>query len=327
LIHHFNKNFPTAYNHAKTELCRLSSDNAEVSIDVQQMLPISDLSFIYDGAVDIGYDNAITTNHYELMDYSYSMDKQESEQEDPPFLLLHNFTTCLLLDKDSEITDGEDCSIASDSDGAFTPTFASVPPGDSLSDKGFSNMAVYTLFTNSFFSHNEMLATLNPLAEANLQPAEESLLALVIENCLPINVYNKILADWAQYARFTDYNFSVAPIYGTVLHRMQDKYAQQSAPPSPPTSEIVVVDGHQPMHVYRFCFLQQGARLFSNDNLMDGSLWDYHPQVDPVTGEQVYAEINTGNFWKLGTEYVLRHTEISDTDKNSPHFLSCPSFD
>jgi hypothetical protein len=54
---------------------------------------------------------------------------------------------------------------------------------------------------------------------------------------------------------------------------------------------------------------------------MDGSLWDYHPQqVDPVTGERVYTEINTGDFWKLGTEYVLRCTEISDTDKNSPLF-------
>jgi hypothetical protein len=174
------------------------------------------------------------------------MDKQEAEQEDPPFL--HDFTARLLLDEDSKITD-EDCSIASDSDGALTPTFASVPSGDSLSDTDFSNMAIYTPFTTSFFSHNEIPATLDPLAEANLQPAEESLLALVIENCPPINVYNKIL-DWAQYALFTDYDFSAAPIYGTVLRRMQDKYTQRSG--GLPTSEIVVVDGYQPMHVYGF---------------------------------------------------------------------------
>jgi Ca2+-dependent lipid-binding protein len=69
LIHHFNKNFPTC-KRAKPELCRLSSDNAEVFIDAQQVLPISHLSFIDNGAVDIGYDHTITTNHYESMDYS-----------------------------------------------------------------------------------------------------------------------------------------------------------------------------------------------------------------------------------------------------------------
>jgi hypothetical protein len=186
------------------------------------------------------------------------------------------FTARLLLDMDSKITD-EDCSIASDSDGALTPTFAIMPLGHSLSNTDFSNMAVYIPFTTGFlFCHNEILATLNPLAEANLQPAEDSLLALVIENCLPINVYNNIL-DWAQYAHFTDYDFSAAPIYGTVLRRIQDKYAQQSG--GPHTSEIVVVDEYQPMHVYRLCFLQQAARLFSNDDLMNGSLWDYHPRL------------------------------------------------
>jgi Ca2+-dependent lipid-binding protein len=71
LIHHFIKNFPTC-KCAKPELCHLSSDNAEVSIDAQQVLPTSHLSFIDDGAVDIGYDHAITTNHYESMDYSAS---------------------------------------------------------------------------------------------------------------------------------------------------------------------------------------------------------------------------------------------------------------
>jgi hypothetical protein len=193
------------------------------------------------------------------------------------------FTARLLLDKDSKISD-EDCSIASDSDGALTPIFASMPLGHSLSNTDFSNMAVYIPFTTGFLflCHNEMPATLNPLAEANLQPAEDSLLALVIENCLPINVYNKIL-DWAQYAHFTDYDFSAEPIYGTVLCHIQDKYAQQSG--GSHTSEIVVVDEYQPMHVYRLCFLQQAARLFSNDDLMDSSLVDNHPQVDPVTGE------------------------------------------
>jgi hypothetical protein len=80
--------------------------------------------------------------------------------------------------------------------------------------------------------------------------AKESLLALVVENCLPINLYNKIL-DRARYAHFTEYNFSAAPpIYVTALRRMQDKYAQRLG--GPPISDIVVVDGYQPIHSYPY---------------------------------------------------------------------------
>jgi hypothetical protein len=144
----------------------------------------------------------------------------QDEKEDPP--LFQDFTARLLLNEDSEITDDEG-SIGNDSDGALTPTFA-MPSGVSFFNTHFSSMAVYTPFTTSLFCHNEIADTISPLAEANLHPAEEALLVLVIENCLPINVYNKIL-DWAQYARFTGYEFSAAPIYGTVLCRMEDKYA------------------------------------------------------------------------------------------------------
>jgi hypothetical protein len=55
---------------------------------------------------------------------------------------------------------------------------------------------------------------------------------------------------------------------------------------------------------------------------MDGSLWDHHPQVDPVNGEQVYAEINTGLFWKLGTSmcYVTQKSVIH-TKTGAPELL------
>jgi hypothetical protein len=59
LIHHFD-NF-TVCKRAKPELCRLSSsDNAGVAITFQQVLPISHLSFIEDGAIDIDNGNAFT---------------------------------------------------------------------------------------------------------------------------------------------------------------------------------------------------------------------------------------------------------------------------
>ena len=317
LIHHFD-NFPVC-KRAKPELCRLSSsDNTGVAVAFQQVLPISHLSFIEDaGAIlDIDNGNAFTNCDESLLDdYSYSMD--QDEQNDPP--LFQDLTARLLLDEDSEITDDEG-SIGNDSDGALTPTFA-MSSGVSFANTPFSTMAVYTPFTTSLFCHNEMPDSLSPVAEANLHPAEEALLALVIENCLPINVYNKIL-DWAQYARFTGYDeFSTAPIYGTVLRRMEDKYAQRSG--GPPMSEIVVVDGYQPMHVYRFNFLQQAARLFSNGDLMEGALWDYDAQVDPVTNERVYAEMNTGDFWKLGTDYVIRCAKMTDPEQKS-HHVFCP---
>jgi hypothetical protein len=77
-------------------------------------------------------------------------------------------------------------------------------------------------------------------------------------------------------------------------------------------SEIVVVDAYQPMHVYWLNFLQHAAWLFSNDDPMDGSLWEYHPQLDPVTNERVYVEMNTGDFgsWVLSMFHIAPKTMI-----------------
>ena len=94
---------------------------------------------------------------------------------------------------------------------------------------------------------------------------------------------------------------------------------------STPKSEIVDVPNHAPMHVYHFDFLMQVTHLLSNPDLMNESLWGYNPQVDPMSQERVYSEMNTGDFWKLGEEYVANRQSRLDpqTQDGLPHRL-CP---
>jgi hypothetical protein len=125
-----------------------------------------------------------------------------------------------------------------------------------------------------------------------VDPVEESLLCLLIENHLPKRMYSAIM-EWGHYASRQNYDFTFPPLYNTVLSRMSQKYVYVSG--GPPISEIVCVPDHKPMHVYRFDFLKQVTRLLSTPDLMTDSLWGYNPQIHPDSGERVYAEMNTGD--------------------------------
>ena len=76
------------------------------------------------------------------------------------------------------------------------------------------------------------------------------------------------------------------------------------------------------MHVYRFDFLQQANFLFSDHELLNDSLWHYDPKVS-ATGKRLYSEINTGDFWKLGVDYITQRASLPTADKVLPHFF-CP---
>jgi hypothetical protein len=104
---------------------------------------------------------------------------------------------------------------------------------------------------------------------------------------------------------------------------MIKKYINVSG--GPPISEVVHVPNHAPMHVYRFDFLMQVTRLLSNPDLMIGSLWGHNFQVDPISHERVYSEMNTGDFWKLGEDYVANRKSRLDPSVQDglPHRL-CP---
>jgi len=158
--------------------------------------------------------------------------------------------------------------------------------------------------------------------EISVHPVEESLLCLLTENHLPKRMYSALM-EWAHYASEKRYDFTNAPMYQTVLCRMIRKYMYVSG--GPPTSEIVRVPDHAPMHVYRFDFLKQVTRLLSSHDLMESSLWGYNPQVHADTGERVYAEMNTGDYWKLGQDYIesrVSHLRLTERDE-LPHRL-CP---
>lgn len=154
----------------------------------------------------------------------------------------------------------------------------------------------------------------------NLNPVEEGLLCLLMENNLPKRMYPEIM-EWAHHAFLQDYSFNDSASYQTVLRRMMKKYGYVSG--GPPINEIVRVLGCSPVHVYRFDFLLQATRLFSDPVLMNDSLWGYNPLVHPVTGERVYREMNTGDMWKLGDEYVQSRVSSLDPSDGLPHKY-CP---
>jgi Plavaka transposase len=76
------------------------------------------------------------------------------------------------------------------------------------------------------------------------------------------------------------------------------------------------------MHVYHFNFLQQAHCLFSDSELMKASLWHYDSRCSS-SGERLYSELNTGDFWKLGVDYVSQRASLPTADNVLPHYF-CP---
>ena len=237
-------------------------------------------------------------------DASYFEDVRDNTlpiEEDPDFV---NVACCLKLGKESDsvlTSDEED-----DDDDMYGPAVDS--DGDRLGAVFFPSFLPAVLPDDA-----------RKVNLSTLQPADEALLALVIENHLPQDMYNKIL-DWAHFAQFSNYKIPTAPVYRTALHRVHAKYANVCG--GPPKSEIVTVPGYQPMHVYRFDFLLQAKRLYLDEDVMKGSLWHYDPKVS-TGGERLYSEMNTGDFWKLGAEYVAERARLPTADNSLQHCF-CP---
>ena len=225
---------------------------------------------------------------------------------DPDFIKL---AARLELGDDSH----SDVSSSEEEDDEMSPT----PSFDYDEDRMKEAAALFPGFQPPVVHHPD--GDVRKIEPSQLHPAEEMLLALIIENNLAQAMYNKIL-DWAHFAQFSNYKIPDAPVYRTSLGRMHRKYANVSG--GFPKSEIVTVPDYQPMHVYRFDFLQQAERLFSDEDLMKESLWEYDPKVN-ASGERLYSEMNTGNFWKLVADYVADRARLPDADKSLEHYF-CP---
>jgi hypothetical protein len=250
------------------------------------------------------YSTTESSSHDNYFDGSHFEDVRDNTlpiEQDPDFVSIG----CRLElgeESDSVLTSDED----DDDDDVYGP--AADSDGDRL------GAAFFPSFQPAVLPDDARKVNLS-----TLQPADEALLALVIENHLPQDMYNKIL-DWAHFAQFSNYKIPTAPVYRTALHRMHAKYANVCG--GPPKSEIVTVPGYQPMHVYRFDFLAQAKRLYLDKDVMKGSLWQYDPKVS-ASGERLYSEMNTGDFWKLGAEYVAERARLSTADKSLQHCF-CP---
>ena len=101
---------------------------------------------------------------------------------------------------------------------------------------------------------------------------------------------------------------------------MKAKYLYVSG--APPLSSSLVVPGHPPVFVYRFSLLKNMTRLLQDPELMKGALFGYHEKTDE-NGNRLYDEMNTGDFWKLGDQYVRDRVSRLGLDDGLPHYL-CP---
>jgi hypothetical protein len=61
-------------------------------------------------------------------------------------------------------------------------------------------------------------------------------------------MYSFLIMQWALHATIQEYEFSEVLSYQTVLSRMIKKYIHVSG--GPPRSEVVIVPGYSPVHVY-----------------------------------------------------------------------------
>jgi hypothetical protein len=195
---------------------------------------------------------------------------------------------------------------------------------DSLSDDDYTNLLGISVSGVSALTSPWSLPPPSNhrliIDDVRIHPVEESLLCLLIENSLPKRMYSLIM-QWALHATIQEYEFSEVLSYQTVLSRMIKKYVHVSG--GPPRSEVVIVPGYSPVHVYRFDFLKQVTHLLSNESLMCDSLWRYNACVDYDSGDKLYGEMNTGNFWKLGGDYVQNRVNALAVHDGLQHYF-CP---
>jgi hypothetical protein len=73
-------------------------------------------------------------------------------------------------------------------------------------------------------------------------------------------------------------------------------------------TDTVKIAGFPPVNVMRFDFFRVAQTILNDPDLMKGSLWKYDPKTNE-DGERVYGEMNTGDVWKQGEEYLERRIE------------------
>eukprot|EP00978_Attheya_sp_CCMP212_P039608 scaffold207536_cov51-Attheya_sp.AAC.5 len=67
---------------------------------------------------------------------------------------------------------------------------------------------------------------------------------------------------------------------------------------------------------YVFPFLENAIHMYSRVDLMANSLWQYDDS------SEFYSEINTGNWWKVAEENMMRHLNDCDVPNIHLHYLA-----
>ena len=75
---------------------------------------------------------------------------------------------------------------------------------------------------------------------------------------------------------------------------MLRKYQHVSG--GPPIRENISIPGYAAVDIYCFDFIKQVHHLLLDEHLMKDSHWGYNERIDPVSGNQLYAEMNLSDF-------------------------------
>ena len=276
LIHHFQLNVNCPYNNPNNCLYYPSSSLLPAS-SVSLPLHDSSESFLHSSINDLPVGDAI---------------------------LGPNDSQLLLTQQSSYNTDDDDSSVLSIECNPDYPSIANnliLQEDSNLMDEDEESVA-----GSNVLSSNWTLPTPSSqcvIVSTTISPVEESLLWLLIENNLPKHMYPTLMS-WAHSTHLLNYDFTKSLHYQTMLSRMLSKYQNVSG--GPPIRETVSVPGYAPVDVYHFDFLEQVHHLLLDEHLMKDSLWGYNEWIDPLSGSCLYSETNTGDFWKLGDDYVAK---------------------
>ena len=139
-----------------------------------------------------------------------------------------------------------------------------------------------------------------------VHPVEAELLYLMTKYSIPASSYNEFIG-WAKNVHESDYDFSNAKCFRTIVQRV---LSQRGAEHAKVKSATVKVGRIPEQTLFYFSFVENLKRLFNDDKLMSGAVWEYH------SNSATYSEMNTGSWWQHA-EWKMRESltatkEISD---------------
>ena len=143
---------------------------------------------------------------------------------------------------------------------------------------------------------------------------EARLLELMMQYSVPLGAYKSFL-EWGKLCGSTNYDFeSAKKTFGTNMKKLMKDGSQAR---NQVFSTILPGLGGLPdASVFTFPFLENSKHIFSQENLMQNSLWTYD------ASSTYYGESNTGLWWKIAEENMKSRLDEFDVPDKHLHYIA-----